>query len=305
MPTLLHRPVADAAGVAALAARGAEETDQLEFKRDGGDLVKEAAALANAAGGDVILGAATTRDPTTNRDRWVRWVATTPFNEKNAGQDLRDHLSPSEVADTIRLTPLLINQEGTDYSVLIATVPPWPYGPVAWKSEVNVQQAHFRFPKRFGAQTRYMSLEEIMRTNDGRKRSTYLALRQLFDEMIGGNTPREVSFRLQTGISASPWSFEPLPADAPDGVILDVGPDLLRLRLAARSIVQATGQQGGVPTVLTDDVAPLELAVPLELVLAAWRPAPASYVAALALTVPLLWDRDRWRFNFTRSWGGG
>jgi hypothetical protein len=293
-------PIYDSAGLNALAQRRAEETEHLEFKPNTDDLVKEAAALANAMGGDVVLGATTIRDVTTNRDRWARWLATTPFNEKNATQMLRDHLSPSEVADSISLTPLALRDDSRTYYVLVVTVPPWPYGPVGWKSEVNVQQAYFRYPKRLGAQTRYMSLEEIMRTNDGRKRSTYLAVRQLFEEMVGGNSPRELPFRLQTGMSASPWSFEPLAADAPDGVLLDVGPELLRLRLVARSIVQATGQQH-----IMAEIAAQELAVPLELVLAAWRPAALSHVAALALTVPLLWDRDRWRFNFTRSWGGG
>jgi predicted HTH transcriptional regulator len=56
MPVFLHEPIADGSKIAELVAARAEEGQQLEFKPDLNDSAKEVAALANAIGGDLIIG---------------------------------------------------------------------------------------------------------------------------------------------------------------------------------------------------------------------------------------------------------
>src|SRR2546428_2265034 len=157
MPLFLHEPVREAAHLIQLASLKAEEGQHLEFKPDITDAEKEMAAMANAEGGDLVIGAHTIRDSGTNRDRWSRWTAPPRPSEKDLRQLLQNALAPREVSDSIDILPLEIDADGRTLPILVANVPPWPYGPVAVQSEIDVQRATFRFPIRRDAHTRYMS----------------------------------------------------------------------------------------------------------------------------------------------------
>lgn len=170
MPPFLHNRVGTTERLAELAAARAEEDQHLEFKPNVSDAAKEVAALANAEGGDLIIGAHTNRDPGTNRDRWASWAQPPHPSEKDLRQALQNGLAPREMADSVDILPLEVVDGTRTVPVLVANVPPWPHGPVAFQSQVDVQQASFRFPIRCDAHTRYLSFEEVMRSNDGRRR---------------------------------------------------------------------------------------------------------------------------------------
>ena len=58
---------------------------------------------------------------------------------------------------------------------------------VAVQSRIDPQQrAAYYFPTRRGRDTVYQSVEEIMRLNDGSRRSIYLRLRQLLGPLASG-----------------------------------------------------------------------------------------------------------------------
>jgi hypothetical protein len=291
MPAFLHQRVSDAAGLLKLAETNAYEGQLLEFKPDLTDAAKEVAALANAEGGDLIIGAHTLREPATNRDRWERWADLPRPSEKDLRQLLQNAMAPREMADTVEILPLEVqaSSRGT-LPVLVANVPPWPYGPVGIQSAIDVQQASYRFPIRRDAHTRYMSFEEIMRLSEGSRRSTYLRLRQLLGNPIDATG---VPFRLLSVMQGVGGRIEPVIDH--DGVIADATQELLRIVLIEREWVLLAEFREKVPAA--------ELSVPLELVVAAWK-VPGEEVASLVLATPIIWDGYKFMFNFTRSFGG-
>jgi len=282
----LHTRVQTAARLIELASAGAEEGQHLEFKPNVSDAAKEVAALANADGGDLVVGAHTNRDPGTNRDRWANWAQPPYASEKDLRQRLQNGLAPREVADSVDIIPLEVLGGSRPVTVLVANVPPWPHGPVAFQSERDVQHGHFRFPVRRDAHTRYLSFEEIMRSNDGRRRSTYLRLREFVPQ---GRVPADVLFRFYSPLRGRAGGFEP--GDV-DGTIFELTPDVLVLSIHQRQELWGVGPGD----LRLTDIPPRKVAVPLELVLAASRDPAIPASVALTLSVPLQWDGRAWTF---------
>src|SRR6266446_10418369 len=106
MAAFLHSPRNTLAALTRIQDARDAESDSLEFKSGNEKnfpnvFANAVAALATADGGDLILGAATERDKSTNRDRWCTWVRKEkPFNDKNLREDLARLLAQRELADT-------------------------------------------------------------------------------------------------------------------------------------------------------------------------------------------------------------
>jgi hypothetical protein len=292
----LHIPVRTPERVLELVRSSAEEGTYLEFKPtlNRADAEKEAAAFANGLGGDLIVGVHAPRDPDSGRDRAQAFTgATLPQSaEKDVRQGLRDHLAPREVVDTIEVRVLRADDAGQQRQVLVVNVPPWPHGSVAWQSEQDVQQAVFRFPVRLDAQTRYKSFEELLRMNDGQRRSIYLRLRELTDP----STSRpNTGFILVSPVLTRSGVIEAEPRI--DGVINEVTQDYVLVHMQERQLVfHLEEKMAGVK-----DIPQSPFVIPLELIIAAWRFPDQPDRLGLALSAAVLWDGRKWTFDMGRG----
>ncbi len=196
----LHSRIRDGQKVAELVARNEMESQNLDFKggfwedskyrcKECGDRAlvqrpasveagKDVAAMANADGGDLIVGVDDTDDrasgwfgkplPIDAHETLRRWLANV--------------LAPREVTDTVEIGRMTARDasDGTEHDVLIVNVPPWSDGPVGVKS-----MDAYLFPLRRDRDTRFLSFEEIMRLNEGSRRSVYLRLKEAQAALAG------------------------------------------------------------------------------------------------------------------------
>ena len=295
MPTFLHKPVRDSSTVAELKAARAPEHQHLDFKggfwedavqrcqgcgqqtpRVGSAAVeaaKDVAAMANALGGDIIVGVDDAGD------RASGWWGGRPIPndaDETMRRWLRNCLAPRDAADCaeVAFRNARDTADGTDHRVLVVNVAPWPYGPVAVQTEIDPQRARYFFPSRRDRDTVYLSFEEIMRLNEGSRRSMYLKLRQTLEAPAGR------AFQLRSMISGP----HPLPLGSRHGTIADVTPDFVML---AMDELEHVGRGTGAGN----------LSVPLELVSAVWRDPDHSGLVSLALSTVILWDGRKWVFG--------
>jgi hypothetical protein len=276
--TFLHKPARDGDAVAELKAAKAPEDQHLDFK--GGfwedsirlcksckhptrvegsaalEAAKDIAAMANAEGGDVIVGVDDTGD-------WASgWWGGKPF-PKDADETLRrwlrNYLAPREAADPVEIRLLTARDriDGTDHRVLAINIPPWPYGPIGVQTDIDPQKAQYSFPTRRDRDTIYRSAEEIMRLNDGSRRSIFLRFRDL----LGSSGEGGAQFHLRSSMHAvAGGDIEPRPPGSCDGRIVTVTPDV----------------------------------VVLSLVVAGWRDPDQPALIAVALAGPIVWDGRKW-----------
>jgi len=294
MPALLHNPRNTLVALTRIQDAYEAESDSLEFKsgneKDFPSVFANAvAALATADGGDLILGAATERDKSTNRDRWSAWVREEePFNEKNLREDLARLLAQRELADTVEFNPFEINTAKGRRFVIVATVPPWPHGAVATVSQVDPQQASYKFPIRSGAQTRFMRFEEAMQRSDVQLRSMYLRLKG--HEKMLAPAFKPVAIRSPVLVKTPAVTFQYTPELNTPYQAMD--PDVLvdHVRLTMMPVFttpMSTVRFGRLPVV-----------IPLDLIEAAWiedqPPNSQAKLACLMLSATLECDGKRW-----------
>src|SRR6266851_7643271 len=184
MPTFLHKPARDGAAVANLKAAKAPEDQHHDFKggfwedavqrcqkckhktpvsgSGGLEAAKDVAAMANALGGDLIVGVDETGDQASG------WWGGKPIPgdaDKTVLRWLKNQLAPRETSDAVevRVVTAKDRDDGSEHRVLVVNVPPWPYGPVAVQTEIDPQKkVQYFFPVRRGRETFYLSFEEIM-----------------------------------------------------------------------------------------------------------------------------------------------
>jgi hypothetical protein len=307
MPTFLHKPVRDGDTVARLIAAKAEENQHLDFKggfwddkRDrckkcgetsvrassaAEEVAKDVAAMANAEGGDLLVGVDDTDDRASGW--WGGGGRAIPDDAEETVQLwLRNHIAPREAVDPVEIRRLSAKDpvDGALHSVLVITTPPWPYGPVAVQSHLNPQMARYSFPVRRGRDTIFRSVEEIMRLNDGQRRSIYL---RLLDLVRSSDSPSKAAFQLRSGMhSRGGADLESRPLSSRDGSILNVTTEVLTLSIASTARLNGMGS-----------IPQSNLTVPLEIVLAAWRDPDHPSLVALALISPVVWDGNKWNVS--------
>jgi len=272
------------------------ESETLEFKignEDDSVFAKGVAALASANGGELILGAGTERDKSTNRDRWSAWVRETPFNEKKLREALARFLAQRELADMVTFNPFEMETAGGKRFVLVVTVPPWPQGPVAIVSHGDPQQASYKFPIRSGAHTRYIALEEAMRRTDVQIRSMYIRLKEYAAALPP--SVMAVAIRSPTIVRtlSVTYPYTPPPEFAYDGELDEIEFDHVRLRMSPPLTSPATRpvQFSRLPVVL-----------PLALIDAAWLEnqsahSPDAKLLCLMLSATLECNGKRWTLS--------
>jgi hypothetical protein len=302
MPTFLHKPVREAALVAKLKARAAPESQHLEFKGGfwedamlrcpkcgptsirasaGVEAAKDVAAMANASGGDIIVGIDDTNDRASG---WWGGKRMPDDAEETLRRWLRNYLAPREAADSVEIRMLAITEsaDSSVHRILSINVPPWPYGPVAVQTDIDPQKAQYRVPFRRDRDTIYRSAEEIMRLNEGTRRSIYLRL----VDLVGTAIPENVGFHLRSSMQALVGGgIDTRPAGIRDGVIVSFTNEIVVLSLENFSQRQHNGNQS---------IPAARMTVPLELVTAAWRDPDAPTHVALALAGPIMWDGRKW-----------
>ncbi len=295
MPALLHSPRNTLAALTRIQDSREPESDSLEFKSGNErdfptEFAKGVAALATADGGDLILGAVTDRDKSTNRDRWSAWVREEkPFSEKELRENLAKLLAQRELADTVEFNPFEIDTAKGRRFVMVATVPPWPHGAVATVSQVDPQQANYKFPIRSGAHTRFMRFEEAMRRSDVQLRSMYLRLKEYAAALPPAVMPVAVRSPVIVRTPAISYRYTPAREFNYDGELDAVEIDHVRLRMMPVFTTPMTQpvQFGRLPVVIA-----------LDLIEAAWiedqSPDSQAKLACLMLSATLECDGKRW-----------
>ena len=298
MPTYLHEPVRDGLAVAGLKSDGASEGQHLDFKgafwedaarrcRNCGtevkvagtasvEAAKDVAAMANAFGGDIIVGIDDTGD------RASGWWGGNPIPadaDETLRKWLRNSLAPRDAADVVEVSFVTATDlvDGTDHRALIVNVAPWGYGPVAVQTEIDPQKARYFFPIRRERDTVYLSFEEIMRLNEGSRRGMYLKLHAM---LPAEDNASETLFQLRSMIVGP----HPIPLGSRHGTIRKVTPEFVVL--AFDTLQYMTGWTGS-----------STLSVPLELVAAVWRDPDHHNLVSLALSTSIMWDGMKWVFG--------
>jgi len=304
MPTFLHKPIRESPGVAQLKKTAAVEDQHLELKggfwEDGStrcpkcghspvakvpagvEASKDVAAMANALGGDIIVGIDDSNDRASG---WWGGKKIPDDAEETLRRWLRNHLAPREAADPVEVRMLTVIDpiDSSEHRVLAINIPPWLYGPVAVQSDIDPQKAQYRFPIRRDRDTMYRSAEEIMRLNEGTRRSIYLRL----IDLVGTSLPASgVGFHLRSLMQArTGGEIDSRPAGIRDGVIKSFTQEVVVLSLETFSQRSREGRNAIPATTLT---------VPLEFVSAAWKDPDQVALIALALAGPIIWDGRKW-----------
>jgi hypothetical protein len=142
------------------------------------------------------------------------------------------------------------------------------------QTEIDPQRARYFFPIRRVRDTAFLSFEEIMRLNEGSRRSMYLKLHQI---LASGQAPLNRAFQLRSTIIGP----QPLSEGSSHGTIVEVTPDLVVL-----DIDELQETRGA--------TARTRLSVPLELVAAVWKD---RGLVSIALMTAILWDSRKWVFG--------
>jgi hypothetical protein len=297
MPSYLHQPIRDGAAVAGLVSMAESETIHLEFKggfwekaqstckgcgarsqvdkSDALEAAKDVAGLLNAEGGDIVVGVSA------KADRANGWYGSEPpaDADETLRRWLRNYLAPREAADFVEPRILVARDQGddTEHRVLVVNVAPWPFGPVAVQSDVDPQKrANYTFAVRRGRETTYQSFEEIMRLNDGRRRSAFLRIRELAPELASGGA---VPFVLRSAFEGGSHGVPPRPEGSRYGEITSISQETITLAF----------EEFGTA------IPAAKLIAPLEVVEAVWKDTPIVNLIALLLTRRLLWDGRKWQ----------
>jgi hypothetical protein len=304
MPTYLHAVVAGPEELMHHVVEHTPESLHLDFKREfwkdeqrnntivpaQEEAAKDVASFANAEGGDIIIGI-------TDQDHRAGVFFDAPNVlgvEPQLREWLRNRLAPREVAETVTVKLFEFDHEQKRRQVLVVTVPPWPHGTVSVWDGDNDKAGYF-FPIRRGDDTRYLRFEELMRLTDPKKRSMF-RLKELERE--------ERRFTLASPIYARGVLLLPVPlADDKHGEIKSVSDDVVVFTMVGTR-APLTSEQffiSGNPPAKERIEIPWNraLAVPLELVRAAWRDPDGARLLQIALEPTVLWDSDRWRLQFS------
>jgi hypothetical protein len=305
MPTYLHAAISRHDQLIKHVVEHTAEALHVDFKREfykdeqrnntvvpaQEEAAKDVASFANAEGGDIIIGI-------TDQGHRAGVFFDTPNVvgiETKFREWLRNRLAPREVAETVTMKLWEFDHDQKQRQVLVVTVPPWPHGAVSvWDGDSD--KAGYFFPVRRGDDTRYLRFEELMRLTDPKKRSMFLRLKELERE--------ERQFILATPINALGNSFpmQVTVADGKHGEIRSISEDVVILSMVGTRAPLTWGTSQAVTIYPTPE--PIEiawnrpLAVPLELVRAAWRDPDGPRLLQLALEGTVLWDSDRWRLKF-------
>jgi hypothetical protein len=299
MPTYLHAIVAGPEELVKHVVEHTPESLHLDFKREfwkdeqrnnnvvraQEEAAKDVAAFANAEGGDIIVGI-------TDHGHRAGAFFDTPNVvgvEPQLREWLRNRLAPREVAETVAVKLFEFDHDNKHRHVLVVTIPPWPNGPVSvWDGDAD--KAGYFFPVRRGDDTGYLRFEELMRLSDPKKRSTFLRLQELEHE--------ERRFALTSPIRAKKGRIVALMPMAVNchGQIRVVDPDVVVFEMiGAIEPLSITFPAGG--TLQSTEIAVeggRSLAVPLELVRAAWRDPDGARLLQIAVDGTIVWERDRW-----------
>lgn len=196
MGTFLHQRRSSSSLIEHLVASHADESETLEFKGEfwsnqkkdsqnpkritsfgREEAGKDVAALANGAGGDIILGI--TEDPATGR---AAQFSSASF-PKDVHQDLMSFLHasvvPPEMSNTVEVAAVDVTAPAGPTRVYVVSVPPWPHGPVAVRRAEGIDA--LSFPYRCGRHTRFMNLDEVMSRYEASNRTAYLKLRSFME----------------------------------------------------------------------------------------------------------------------------
>lgn len=311
----LHARLLDPSKIQALVASAAVESESLEFKREfwknekdaSGRVTsfakeeagKDVAALANAIGGDILVGIAE------NKGRAAQFADLPLSGNPRGDLDmlLRASLVPLSVVNTIEVEPVdCKDADGHTRQVLVISVPPWPHGPVGVLRAEGIRA--FSFPFRIGSDTRFMEMDQMIAHAEAGRRATFLKLLDL----KGPNTPDvrfvgEVSWEVlgEHGVLPGLGTHGTLLQVTESTVEVHMGPEveaeiLKQLEMAlARTLARArhsSPKQSG-------DLVNIDHPMILDRVLPEAR---ATAKAALTnmgtvLTVPLSLLSDAWRAN--------
>lgn len=186
---------------------------------------KDIAALANAGGGDIFVGIVEDR----RTGRAARF-SDDPGLPRDPAKELHDWMEasvvPTSVTNTVEVEVVqLADSTGTQRTVCVVSVPPWPHGPVAVR---RAEGEGFYFPFRDGGHTRFMELDEMFARAEAARRASYIKLKQV--QGLHGSeavitSPLEVTFWPDPEI--------PIPPGERDGRIVEVTEAFLRLEMYA------------------------------------------------------------------------
>jgi hypothetical protein len=264
---LLHTRHLDPSEIKRLVRAREMETFQLDYKAEIGhektaELAKDMAALANAAGGDLIIGIQENK----KGSRAGSWQLIPDAELKAECQRVTqalDLLRPPDFITSILFEPVGIDPNG---SVIVISVPPSP-------DLVGVQdgglRARLQFPLRVETHTKYLAYEDVMKRSSASGRAMYLKILDLKRRL-----DRDQSIRICTPVGGiDRGQFVPIPYDGQrHGSLQDVGIGSLRVSMrqfpAARinKLVGASTVNFGINAIQEGQ----ELDLPYELLSAVW-----------------------------------
>lgn len=330
----LHKPIQAADLPAVLRDHAPVEGPHLDYKAtfSGGpeaqeEMGKDVAALANAEGGDLVLGVE--EEDGKPGIPW-RWFERPTFRgtANQVRQWLDNVLIPREVATIVTIE----EHEVDGHDVMIVRVPPWPHGPVAVrtlksgakvKGRTTSDKVSFMFPYRDGADTRCMEWEEVMRAMDPRSRAAFLTLRAL----TAGRAYTDVYVTSPVCVDVAPLGRERIDTDDRHGQIVQVQPDRLVVRMTctdvlgevtSRALTQAFAEREASNGVMSEQMALIGMhirgqtdaidskvaemtaksnhvvVIPMAFVLAAWATGTVDEPIQLALSATPVWRGPRW-----------
>ncbi len=254
---------------------GVEESETLDFKRelwsDGEEAAKDVAAMANAQGGEILVGI--DEDPgTACAARFVALVeGAGPEKEaQRVRQWLKHRLRPRDFVDQVELR-WLVAPSGT--AVLAVRVPAAARGCMAVARDDQRKGSRFRFPVRTGRDTRDMEYDEVLQRMTDTSRAMRLQL-----EALCSSAPLKTRVQF-----ASPFRF--VDAGGPrlmlraeesgsDGEIAEIRPSSFSVRLVAH-------YHTGVSKGRVDNLVGREVEVPYPLVRALWASPSGAVKIAL------------------------
>lgn len=160
---------------------GTEESETLEFKRevwsDGKEAAKDVAAMANAWGGEILIGVAEGSDGSRASAFAMTLAADGREREGQRIHQLLEHyLRPRDFVDRLRFSWLTAPLGET---VLAIWVPAAARACMAVAHEEGRKGARFQFPVRAGRETRFMEYDEVLSRMADASRATSLKLKEL------------------------------------------------------------------------------------------------------------------------------
>lgn len=289
---LLHSPIRTAQQLGAVI--GQRETIQLEFKssfwtRRGtghehiAEAAKDVAAMANALGGDILIGVAARHSSAIGFAAW-----TDSGREDHCRELLRDwlhnYLKPASFSPHTSLALVEAPAQSACASVLVVTVPP-ARQLVAAVADPN--QASVRFPIRSLDGTRWADMEEAMLRFTVSSRAAYLALASVLRQ--GENRVRIVSRYDVIAASrnrATRHRLKVRPVNGAHGLIGELSESMVLFQASPW-----TRSAEGIHAVIPGGRAQ---PFPLDFVRAAWR---VGDIIHLALVAPLVWEDEDLSFE--------